>query len=79
LRLPLIPAVSGDECAVALMACGYHSLSCNDGELRVARHGQVLVIPRARLLDPDVLLALLEDAQLTRTRFIQALARARPR
>jgi hypothetical protein len=75
----LIPALSGDECTAVLRACGYRSLRADEHEHHLVRDHQPIVVPRVPVLDPDFLLWLLEEVQLTPTRFVELLERVDPR
>jgi len=71
--LPMLPAVSGDECVAALAKAGWHVLARSNHELELARHGERLVVPRVGLLHPDVLMDVLRRAAMTPSQFVEAL------
>jgi hypothetical protein len=70
-----LPAVSGDECAHALLDLGWHFVGLTPAVWRLTRDGQSLVVPRDPWLDPHWLKALLYAARLRGTAFLSALAR----
>lgn len=71
--LPMLPAVSGDECVAALAKIGWRVLARSDHELELDRDGERLVVPRAGLLHPDVLMEVLRRAAITPLQFVDAL------
>jgi hypothetical protein len=70
-----LPAVSGDECAHALLDLGWHYIGLTPTVWRLSREGQSLVIPRDPALDPHWLKALLDAVRLRGAAFVGALAR----
>lgn len=71
--LPMLPAVSGDECVAALARSGWRVVHRTEHELHVHRGGEQLLVPRAGLLHPDVLMEVLRQAGVTPSQFVEAL------
>lgn len=68
--------ISGAECVSALRLAGFRVSCSSRGATVLVRDRRVVVVPDALMLSPDVLDALLEEANLSHDRFLWLLSEA---
>jgi hypothetical protein len=73
--LPLV-AVSGSECVDALLAAGFAVASRTDDHISLAKSGRSVTVRTGALLMPEELLAILRDAGLAYSDFLDLLSEA---
>ena len=73
--LPLV-AVSGPECVDALQAAGFAVASRTDAHTTLSKSGRSVTIRTGALLMPEELLAVLRDAGLAYSDFLDLLSEA---
>lgn len=73
--LPLL-AVSGAECVDALVVAGFATRSRTDDETTLSKGLRVVTIPDVAMLSPSELTALLREAGLTYSDFLDCLSEA---
>ncbi|HEY8076337.1 MAG TPA: hypothetical protein VIF62_19565 [Labilithrix sp.] len=71
--LPLV-AVSGTECVEALLHAGFARRTVADDATTLSRDGRVVIVPTSALLAPDELRAVLSDARIAYSDFLDLLS-----
>jgi hypothetical protein len=71
----LLPQVSGDECARALVAAGWVVVEQTDRICRLERSEEMLIVPRDPVLDRYWLASLLDIARVMPSEFVAVLGR----
>jgi hypothetical protein len=71
--LAVLPAVSGRECARVLESAGYRRCNPPPAVVWLERDGRCIAVPLSRVVDANVLAALLREARITPVEFIERL------